>query len=465
MKLKGILPVFLALQGVMLGVAWSEPERLVPYNTYNGLPTPIVANDGIAWNIILPWVLYFPDEQAGWQKVTECYLGGLISACFDKGDTLWLVRDNTGYGEIYYTRYDGEVWSEVDTVPVYPFENFNSRVAADSSGGVWVGWITMRFWNRQAAYNRYQDGEWGDPQTATDTLETMEHEFCSITTDALGRVWFGWLKHSPGEYLEARYCDGNSWSDVTTIEANEEEPYGLGLFTLSPDRKGGMWAIWSFRSANDSFQVRASHCDGEAWSEPDTIAEAGNLNDTAWPEADITVDSYGNAWVVWRQALEENDAYGDIYYSVNSGSGWSEPAPVNEHPAVDRFPDIAVDGAGRVWCVWGSTRDDSAGIWASYTTSSSTEETSYPVIRHPTLSVKPSVGGSFTFRVSSPDIRGELLIYDAGGRVVRHLTIRSSQVIRWDGTDEEGYPLSCGVYFVRVESGTSTPTGKVVLIR
>ena len=58
---------------------WSEPERLVPFDTKSEAPTIVIDNDGVAWGVVLPWVLNFPDEQTGWQKVTECYLGGLYA--------------------------------------------------------------------------------------------------------------------------------------------------------------------------------------------------------------------------------------------------------------------------------------------------------------------------------------------------------------------------------------------------
>ncbi|MBN2380935.1 T9SS type A sorting domain-containing protein, partial [candidate division WOR-3 bacterium] len=150
------------------------------------------------------------------------------------------------------------------------------------------------------------------------------------------------------------------------------------------------------------------------------------------------------------------------YYSVNTGSGWSEPAPVNEHPAVDDYPDLAVDGEGRVWCVWGSTRGGEAGIWASYTPFTGVEEE--PVTHQPpTFSIDRAVGRHFNFYVPSQVIPGKLEIYDACGRLVRQLAV-DNQTLFWNGTEDAGKRLSPGVYFVRFSMKTGA-TEKIILTR
>ncbi len=58
-----------------------------------------------------------------------------------------------------------------------------------------------------------------------------------------------------------------------------------------------------------------------------------------------------------------------------------------------------------------------------------------------------------------------LKIYDAQGRLVRqwgYKTIRQSDKITWDGTDDSGNLLSPGVYFCRLETNESAVTTKVI---
>jgi hypothetical protein len=60
-------------------------------------------------------------------------------------------------------------------------------------------------------------------------------------------------------------------------------------------------------------------------------------------------------------------------------------------------------------------------------------------------------------------------IYDVSGRHVRDLKRgfvgEGEHVVSWDGRDSRGRPVGSGVYFVRVEAGGASATGKAVLLR
>lgn len=62
----------------------------------------------------------------------------------------------------------------------------------------------------------------------------------------------------------------------------------------------------------------------------------------------------------------------------------------------------------------------------------------------------------------------ELKIYDATGRLVRqfdHTTMRLSDYINWNGTDDYNRKLPSGVYFVKFSAGDYSATEKLLLIR
>jgi hypothetical protein len=63
-----------------------------------------------------------------------------------------------------------------------------------------------------------------------------------------------------------------------------------------------------------------------------------------------------------------------------------------------------------------------------------------------------------------------LCVYDTRGRLVRTLidgAVRSAgrHVVRWDGADGEGMPVSPGVFFLRMETSSYSGTERVVLIK
>jgi flagellar hook assembly protein FlgD len=59
-------------------------------------------------------------------------------------------------------------------------------------------------------------------------------------------------------------------------------------------------------------------------------------------------------------------------------------------------------------------------------------------------------------------------VYDAYGRVVRDLVSAhrpaAKQRVTWDRTDQNGRPIAAGVYFVRVQTGTSVDQIKLVIV-
>jgi len=461
MKLKGLLPVFLALYGVMFGGVWSEPEEL----TSNERGYLAIDNSGICWCMVRYEAYTYQNDEIGWQFEGISPIGW--GQRFDKGDTTWWVGE---YGfKIHYGKYFHEAsWSDTGTVPCYPSFNTDPYMTADSTEGVWVCWWTDWFDYFRIAYNRYQNGEWDEPQTISDPEENCESS--TMTTDALGRVWAGWIAFGGGAgnwyySLKAAYHDDAGWSDEMTIYVTDSLVKAQAL-KLFPDRESGMWALWSQAGIYDSnYAIFASHWDKDTWSEPETLTtKERNVHGWCWG-ARGAVDGYGNAWAVWREDVEE-DEWGDIYYSVNGGNAWSEPGPVSAAPGTDHQPDIAVDGAGRIWCVWGSVRDGGDwNVYASYTTSAGVAEpVTAPATHHlPSLTIDKSVGREFTFRVSSPDVRGELLIYDAGGRMVRSLAVEG-KTVAWDGKGQHEKSLPSGVYFIKLDSNSSE-VRKIVLIR
>ncbi len=77
------------------------------------------------------------------------------------------------------------------------------------------------------------------------------------------------------------------------------------------------------------------------------------------------------------------------------------------------------------------------------------------------------------YAISDPGIRKEKLslrVYDISGRVVRSFSLPQSYIpviasVNWDGRDEFGKELACGVYFVRLETSNYQNIKSVVILR
>jgi len=452
--------------GYLEGVEWSEPE-CIAFGSGSGFA---LDNQGVLWYCIAPVGIYsYRSEALGWQLEIESDVWWQI--CFDKGDTLW----NLGWPgafRIYYVRYDGESWSEREDVPTFPYSPEDlpwSPIILDSNGVVWVGWTSWGF--TVIAYNRYKDGVWHGVEHIVDSgnYDSLRN-LLAMTTDASGRLWVGWSRWSVDgdDTLEVSYYDGENWSEAMPI--GESLFFIYAYLDLAPDEEGGMWALWSQDGGLEgAYILQARYWDGESWLSTDTITNAS----AGLPQ--IAVDTHNTAWAVWVQ-------HEDIYYSFNTGNGWSEPAPVDEHPEVDGSPIIAVDGAGRIWCVWSSNREGEDkwdySIWASYTTSSGVEEGSfiqppksaiesiYPNPFHSSTTISYSVAG----RLGSNGTQSvKLSIFDVSGREVKVLASGEKTPghyeVTWNGKDAKGASCPSGVYFIRMRSEEFNANQRIILLR
>ena len=92
---------------------------------------------------------------------------------------------------------------------------------------------------------------------------------------------------------------------------------------------------------------------------------------------------------------------------------------------------------------------------------------SAPVIR-PFLTVSPNPFSEHMEIAFSPGDAGEvsLRIYDATGRLVKEfIPPTASTALSWDGRDESGRKVGCGVYFLRFEAGGYQKTEKLLLVQ
>ncbi|MCP4711130.1 MAG: T9SS type A sorting domain-containing protein [Planctomycetes bacterium] len=69
-----------------------------------------------------------------------------------------------------------------------------------------------------------------------------------------------------------------------------------------------------------------------------------------------------------------------------------------------------------------------------------------------------------------PEMSSVILnVYDLAGRRVRTLVNTHQPIgrhaVTWDGTDENGHPMSCGAYFFRLQTDMGIETGKLILLR
>jgi Zn-dependent M28 family amino/carboxypeptidase len=88
------------------------------------------------------------------------------------------------------------------------------------------------------------------------------------------------------------------------------------------------------------------------------------------------------------------------------------------------------------------------------------------------LTIRPSIGNAlFTISLTPQSANlDELAIHDISGRVVKNISLPSSDIghptsVLWDGTDNTGKKLPGGIYFVMITGGAPAQNAKLVLLR
>ncbi len=383
----------------------------------------------------------------------------------DANGNVWVVAEEVG-SAISACFYDGNSWSALMSVPT-PGSCCHYPVATgDSLGNLWVCWHSggpgdgHHIWG-----NAYIDGQWGSPVLISHPGSHDESAY-SMTTDKQGKVWVGW---SGAFYRSIKLCtsfnNGSAWSDTMVIAEYPNHTCGPAL---TIDTSGKVWAGWLNREGGNNWKVYASYYDGSVWSEP--ILVSSELS-TSWPgdwPIAITSDDKGMVWLTWMNPDT------NIYYSYWNGSEWSNPAPVDIHPAQDYMPKMTFDSE-RIWVSWIRRVDllDTLSVYASYTYGVGIEEeqTTNPLPSGSGLcqSYPNPFSSNTTISYQLPsDCYVALRIYNIVGKLVRKLVNKHQEVghysVRWNGEDDQNKQLPSGVYFLQLKTPEASDVKKMVIL-
>ena len=383
----------------------------------------------------------------------------------DASGNIWVVAEEEYVSACFY---DGSSWSDLMAVPTQGTCCHFPIATGDSIGSLWVCWAGggpgdgHHIWG-----NTYISGSWRSPVLVSYPYTAIDEYTYSMTADTEGRVWVGWYGFSGfDEWIYASFNDGNGWSDTMMIA--EHTNYTRGP-ALTSDTSGNVWAGWINRSTNGR-NIYASYYDGSVWSEPMLVSSEppppfpipGD-----WPIA-MVGDDAGMVWLTWVNADT------NIYYSFWDGNNWSNPAPVDTHPAKEYNLKMTYDGE-RVWVSWIRRvgLEDTLTVYASYTYGLGVEEAAFHYLPSTQASIQNYPNPFSTNTVISCHIPAEchisLKIYDVYGNVVKTFINRGKQAGRyiasWGGQDEYGKDCPSGVYFVRLEASNYGETRKITKLK
>lgn len=402
----------------------------------------------------------------------------------------WEDYRDAASGQIVYAHHIGANAAVVTGWPGYGRPcapatggQYDPALVDDGSGGVIVTWRDGRNKNTTGFDIRAQrflaNGTWpaGWPLVVCDAARDQTDP--AICSDGAGGAIITWADERAGLNLTAAYAqhlhaDGSiapGWVDNGVLLGN-------GAFLSVPpaivaDDASGAFIAWrGAYGLNDEGATRITHVlDGGAVA---TGWPAGGRI-LAGPSASpsLTRDGSGGVVAVLDKASEFKGEVLRIRSDGTSPPGWSTPIVV-EWPNGTFAEPVVGDGTGGAllgWIQYGASPESRIRL----------QRVSGDALVAPEWDGSPrlSVGGAMPNPVTGPAtlrfaLPGagpvSLALFDPSGRRVRTIvdgTVLSAgqHALRWDTRDDDGRALPAGLYFLRLDAGAVSASGRLVVTR
>jgi hypothetical protein len=361
------------------------------------------------------------DTSGGWlspHQLTTSDADDEAPSVYVDFDTVWLVwqRSVTDSTNVYSTYYDGTTWATPS--PITSDSNV-SNIHPKINGRHDHPFVT---WQRDddIYYSDYLGGAWQSPQPITTDPGNDHNPEIASTTEPAGPpytygVWVVWQSDRGGDYdiYTTAYDTLNVHYRMTSNDSADITPSPLFFLALIEQSMPAVTAFSTNRNGN------------------------------------YDIYTYFDYW------------YGDTL------------VPVDTADSEDILP-VMTGNDVCVWVLWQTDRNADWDIYGSYIFVGGLEESNTCDIKAAVnLTIDPNPFRQQTKINLCVGYRAkgmELKIYDATGRMVKdfsrlRLDALRSTLLYWDGTDNSGFRLPVGVYFVRLENESEALTEKVVLIK
>ncbi len=272
----------------------------------------------------------------------------------DSRGSLWVVwqgfhGDNS---DVFLRHYDGSAkstksrWGREIQITNHPANDWEPRVAVDSSGQAHIVWDTYRNGNYDVFMRRYSNGQLGDEIPVADTPKFEAH--ASVAIDKSDRVWVAWD------------AGGANWSKDTGLTVDPE-------WLEKPEEA---WRIWLNGKASpgsriyDTRQIDLAIFEGDQRKVPVEGIEAAlsrqQILESDYPQlvADPTTGRMGLLFHRWSQFFKTNSvgirpAFWQQAVIFYEGDRWSSVYTMPEslgRPSMRAA--AAFSPSGNLWTVW-----------------------------------------------------------------------------------------------------------------
>ncbi|MDX1437473.1 MAG: sialidase family protein [Anaerolineales bacterium] len=280
--------------------------------------------------------------QAGdlsWENPTNLSKSGSASnpIMVVTSDGILHVIWNDSFLDYFYTSFDGEAWTEPETVP-YPFDDEGESaplLVADNEGNIHAFWTNEdnTLFTSQVSSNNFGRGfGWSSVLRLAPLVSVFD-----VSVDEQDRLFLSFIRYedyldSPaGVYFRRSFNDGFTWSSEETIYTSpylrSEEPEGGNLNITADvlsDEESRIYLVWDNPLRERVFYSMSAD-NGETWQEPVEIDAPDTDSNITDP---FNIDIYaadGEALIVWQVGDPEGTCQNQYQWSPTAGASWTAP--------------------------------------------------------------------------------------------------------------------------------------------
>lgn len=337
---------------------------------------------------------------------------------------------------------------------------------ASPNGDVHVLWYDFRWDGSHAeiySKTRPAGGAWdltpGDEADVRVTQDATHSELVDVDADGLGNLHAVWRSVEAGARVRFARRDATTgaWSAPIVVDFAGTVA-GAPCVAVRDD--GTVHVVWpDSRDGGRALWTRVRDPAG-VWSAERRLTRPADGADD--PSMDVAED--GTLHLVWddgrvsllnREVFHRERATGAATWDTTGAADFrvSNAAGSSTRPSV-------IAAAGNVLVTWRDDRDGNREVYARRRVSPVTGVPVTIAAAQPLL-VAPNPARSGVRILRGETTRGDVLVFDAAGRLVRRL--RGGADLEWDGRDETGRHASAGSYFVRDE--TTQRSARLVVLR
>ncbi len=461
---------------------WTEPVQISTREGYNRYPDFCIDNDGTihcVWSYeILQFhrIIYYSKSTDGGQTWIE-------PEDISQNDSMWMedphiLSDSKNNLHVFYDHrvgsinpnivhryFDGQNWSDLDTVSFGCAGARDNRPAIDNEDKLFCFWFLGNSYGN-AYFRVLENGQWGGIIEVYDSSNSFFIERAIVDSANVVHcagyhhyVWQSPLDHT------ATYttCNNLHWSELTKVSSG----YGVWVgIDIALDNYGYPHLAWR-QSLDDGAPpengTNYSCFDGINWREPQLIAK--NANAQA-----IIIDNCNSVHILDNEEME-ND-YRLMHYQLTEGQWIGE---LLDSSIYGIYYNKLINHDGFLYLINGkadtiiNTKVFSSIFFRKYAITTAVEEGKLQAFDSFRLYPNPSRGSTtidYTLKEEAPIL---IEVYGLNGKMIDKILDKRQTAgryqIKWNGTDKNRKEVKNGLYLIRLQAGRYFTARPVEIVR